>query len=204
MPEEQSPAVGLGCGASVNVPANRLGKLIGLRGCKINSLRSSTGATIEIEKTATGAGLVSISGPDPVVQAAKTAIQRLLVEDGEDYENGGAPPVDEEEQVMTIDIPRKDVGKVIGAGGSTIQRLRSLNGVKITLFKDDLGEGHLTIMGSSKNVEAVKAAVHEILNVPDTPESKSAQSSSPLVTIVGVTPAVGVAGIGIISPKPLS
>ena len=47
---------------TVTVPQDRVGRIIGLQGSTINSLRSTTGASIDLEKTDDGSGRVTILG----------------------------------------------------------------------------------------------------------------------------------------------
>ena len=62
----------------VHVPANRVGKLIGSRGAVIQGLRAQTGATIDLQKEASGSATCTLRGSAREMQAAKAAIEQIV------------------------------------------------------------------------------------------------------------------------------
>ena len=65
----------------LNVPANRVGKVIGSRGAVIQALRQETGASIDLQKNtkdAAGPATVTLRGSMEAMLAAKTAIEHIV------------------------------------------------------------------------------------------------------------------------------
>ena len=62
----------------ITVPANRVGKVIGSRGARIQGLRQETGATIDLQKESDGTATVTLRGPMEAMVDARTAIEGII------------------------------------------------------------------------------------------------------------------------------
>ena len=63
----------------LNVPANRVGKVIGSRGAVIQGLRQETGVTIDLQKDETGAAIVTLRGSMEAMRSARAAIENIVL-----------------------------------------------------------------------------------------------------------------------------
>ena len=62
----------------INVPASRVGKLIGARGAVIQGLRQQTGAIIDLQKDANGSATCMLKGSMEVMLAARAKIEAII------------------------------------------------------------------------------------------------------------------------------
>lgn len=79
--------------SSIQVPSNKVGKIIGRGGSKIRELQSETNTEVQIDKNATDAeynmSKINLIGSDEDVQRVKKLIEDLVAEDNYSQSNGG-------------------------------------------------------------------------------------------------------------------
>jgi predicted RNA-binding protein YlqC (UPF0109 family) len=64
----------------LTVPRHLVGRVIGKQGATIKRLRETTGAVIEMDKSASGVGTLTLAGPPSAVRDARIQIEELLDE----------------------------------------------------------------------------------------------------------------------------
>jgi len=62
----------------ISIPKSRVGKLIGSRGAVIQSLRQQSGATIDLQKDASGSASCTLRGSVEEMRAARQAIEQIV------------------------------------------------------------------------------------------------------------------------------
>lgn len=121
---EKTAAVGTGEeDEHIEFPLSAAGRIIGSRGAQISEVRLRSGAQIKVEKLE-DCCRVYLSGTSEQVDRAKQMVKALA----EDNQLLGGRRAEAEE---TVEIPQTMVGRVIGRGGETIQRLQRDSGAKI-------------------------------------------------------------------------
>jgi len=141
---------------SLELPASATGRIIGSGGQAISDVRSQSGAKIQVEKF-DELCRVQISGtPDQIDRARRMIL--TLAEDGSSLQRRG-----EAEEVL--EVPLSMVGRVIGKGGETIQRLQKESGARIDV-NTKTGEDPcpVRISGSRDAVSRARFMVHEVLD----------------------------------------
>eukprot|EP00438_Fugacium_kawagutii_P008449 Skav217430 [mRNA] locus=scaffold1729:173494:185624:+ [translate_table: standard] len=105
------------------------GRIIGSRGHQISEVRARSGAQVKIEKLEEVCR-VYLGGKPEQVETARKMINSL-VEDGVDKPRPDIAPRNRMDSEETVEIPLSMVGRVIGKGGETVQRLQRESGAKI-------------------------------------------------------------------------
>lgn len=148
------------------IPRHLVGRLIGTRGATIKDLREATGAQLEMAKAPDGVGRLSLSGTPAAVRAARERIEALVQEDAPP-QDGLATPARVIDESIVLSVPANRVGKVIGARGSIIQKLRVQTGATIDLQKDGTGAATVKLRGSLETMRAAHEVIRQIVYAPE-------------------------------------
>jgi len=141
---------------TLELPASATARIIGSGGQAISDVRSQSGARIQVEKL-DELCRVQVSGtPDQIDRARRMIL--TLAEDGSGLQRRG-----EAEEVLQV--PLSMVGRVIGKGGETIQRLQKESCARIDV-NTKTGEDPcpVRISGSRDAVARARFMVHEVLD----------------------------------------
>lgn len=150
----ESPEDGEGSTERLEFPLAAAGRIIGSRGAQIQEVRSRTGAQVKVEKLE-DCCLVHLSGTDHQVDRAKSMVKALA-------EANEIPGTRRAECEETIEISQTQVGRLIGKGGETIQRLQRDSGAKIDV-NNALDPSPVRLGGSREAVHRAKWMIHEVL-----------------------------------------
>lgn len=140
------------------------GRIIGSKGHQISEVRSKSGAQVKIEKLEEVCR-VYLGGKPEQVETAKKMINSL-VEDKQPERPARRPErpdVRLSEAEETVDIPFSMVGRVIGKGGETVQRLQRESGAKIDV-NNQLDPSPVRLIGSPDAIIRAKYLIREILD----------------------------------------
>ena len=116
---------------------------------RMKIMRSDSKAIIAISDLIHGSGkrILSISGNQRQIQRAQFLLQ--------EYENEA---MEEKDETIQINIPKKLTGAIIGIDGSKISQIRSYSEANITIDGDENGSnGIIRITGSPEQVQTAKA-----------------------------------------------
>lgn len=154
---------------SMQFPLSATGRIIGSRGASVAEVRAQSGARVSVEK-GEDCCRVHISGTPSQVRRAKQMVTSLA-EEGEGSGGGaggcrggggmGGRRGDAED---AMDVPQSLVGRVIGKGGETIQRLQKESGARIDV---NTGSGDPCVVRFTGTRDAVSRArflVGEVLD----------------------------------------
>ena len=130
-----------------------IGVIIGKGGATIRSVQESSGAKVDIESSGDGC-LVSFSGTEVQIAAAKAAVQRVVEAES------AAPELADGEVSETIELPESCVGSVIGKQGASIRALQEETGAKVDISR---GTGSCTVYGQPEGVTKAVAALEAIV-----------------------------------------
>lgn len=176
------------CDQVVNVPAKKLGLLIGPKGATLNRIRDACNVLIDIPPAPTaavGGGepamiAVSVTGNSAAsVSKAVRAIQDLgtkgysaltasMSAEGPGAAAGGGDGHDNAFMERTMQVPNRFLPHLIGKGGATIRELQNRTGAKVTVtnntnFEKDVQFSRLTFAGFKSQVNAAKAIVRDVM-----------------------------------------
>jgi len=158
--------------------AKYVGGIIGKGGCTINQLRQESNATIEIGKQIPGASkrIISITGN---VESISTALHLIAdkVAENRIKSNRNRPSHhdgENDDQVrITLIIPNKQIGGIIGKGGTKISKTRNSSGATVKISTDcldDSDEKSCRISGTSDQVfKALILICYQLLEECDKP-----------------------------------
>merc|ERR1719320_578850 len=104
-------------------PVSVTGRIIGTRGASIAEVRSQSGAKVSVEK-GEDCCKVQIAGTPSQIRKARAMVSALA-------EESAAPPRRTAEAEDQMEVPLNLVGRVIGKGGESIQRLQKETGARI-------------------------------------------------------------------------
>lgn len=155
---------------TLKFPVSATGRIIGSRGAQISEVRQQSGAKVQVEKL-DDCCKVQVSGTPQQVERAKVLIHNLADEGQSTHRRSEA-----EHQ---MEVPQSMVGRVIGKGGETIQRLQKDTGARIDVNTNGGDPCIVRISGSHEAVSNVRFLISEILDRgghnPD--KSRSSQGS---------------------------
>lgn len=158
--------------------SKNVGGIIGKGGTTINTLRSESNATIEIGKQNNGATkrIISISGN---VESISTALHLIADKIAENRIKGHSrnrshPDDNDGDQVrITLIIPNKQIGGIIGKAGAKISKTRNSSGATVKISTeclDDSDEKSCRISGTSDQVfKALILICYQLLEECDKP-----------------------------------
>jgi len=135
-------------------PVAATGRIIGSRGAAISEVRQQSGAKVSIEKL-DDCCKVQISGtPEHVDHARRMLIS--LANEGQTTRQAEASD--------QMQVPLSMVGKVIGRGGDTIQRLQRESGARLDVNTNDGDPCMVRIRGSCDACSHARFLIAEVLN----------------------------------------
>lgn len=137
-------------------PITAAGRIIGSRGAHISEVRQRSGASIRVEKLEDqDICRVHISGSPGQIEKAKAMVN------GASDDTGSRRNPGEGEDHMQV--PMSLVGRVIGKGGDTIQRLQRESGARIDVNTNSGDPCPVRITGSRDAVSRARYMLHEVL-----------------------------------------
>lgn len=121
--------------ATIFVPGNAVGAIIGSGGQTIREMMNSSGAVIKVaqspkEKDDRSERRVTVIGNQDAQWKAQVQIFKKVVID---LDRGGASSGEASPLKVEIYVPSTQVGRIIGKGGSTVRELQKLRKVQIKL-----------------------------------------------------------------------
>ncbi|CAK9000833.1 unnamed protein product [Durusdinium trenchii] len=129
------------------------GRIIGSRGVQISEVRSRSGAQVKIEKLEETCRVYLGGSPEQVEKAKKMIVS--LAEENHLPGRGDAED--------TVEIPLSMVGRVIGKGGETVQRLQRESGAKIDV-NNQLDPSPVRLSGTRDAITRAKYLLREVLD----------------------------------------
>jgi len=161
-PKSDNKAKSAGVGQvfeTFEIPAKAMGLVIGPKGANVAELRSRSGARITLEKndesdriTATHCK-VHVSGTAEQVRRARTMVLEAA---------DGTPQ--REENLKVLKVPKSVVGKIIGKGGQTVQRIGRESGAQVKVSTDE-DPCVIRINGLRKNVQEARRMIDEVVGI---------------------------------------
>jgi len=147
----------------INVPQKSMRAIVGTGGATINKLRQMTGTEINLPDRDSEDTFVSVMGQPADVQDAIKAIKELV-------EQGFSGLTHPNWTSKKVQVPRDQVGNIIGTGGSTIKRLEQETSSRINV--PSTRDGDFITVTVSGDVADVPLCVIQIeaLMVPEVPE----------------------------------
>ncbi|KAJ3235349.1 Far upstream element-binding protein 1 [Chytriomyces hyalinus] len=157
----------------MEVPADRVGLVIGRGGETIKMLQAKSGARITVLQDGPnmrpGTKVVNIQGTDDQIEEAKRMVDDIVTArvmvggGGGQYSGGGGgyqpPPGQELEEVR---VPNDKVGLVIGKGGETVKGIQNTYGVRLQIEQQPDPSGERVIKVSGPNRDGINAAIEVI------------------------------------------
>jgi len=138
----------------IEFPVAATGRIIGSRGAQISEVRQQSGAKVSIEKLE-DCCKVQISGtPEQVERARKMVIS--LADEGQSIRQAEASD--------QMQVPLSMVGRVIGRGGDTIQRLQRESGAQLDVNTNDGDPCIVRISGSRDACSRARFLIAEVLD----------------------------------------
>jgi len=135
-------------------PVSATGRIIGSRGAQISEVRQQSGAKVSIEKL-DDCCKVQISGtPEQVDRARKMIIS--IADEGQSIRQAEARD--------QMEVPLSMVGRVIGRGGDTIQRLQRESGAQLDVNTNDGDPCLVRISGSRDACSRARFLIAEVLD----------------------------------------
>ncbi|XP_021768703.1 KH domain-containing protein At4g18375-like [Chenopodium quinoa] len=164
-------------------PSDKIGRVIGRGGCTIKSVRQASGTHIEVDDTKATRDkcseclitVTSTESSDDLQSKAIEAILLLQEKINEDAEN----------VTMSLLIPSRNIGCIIGKSGSIINEIRKRTRADIRISKvdnpkcADEGDEYVEVSGEVKNVR--DALIQIILRLRDDALKDKAGASNPSV-----------------------
>lgn len=123
---------------TMEIPSTLVGRIIGKGGETIRQLQNDSGAKVDIRKDEPG--IVRLGGSAECIARAKEMITDIIERDrtqGPNNDAYGSRRPEKCEDVM--EVPNAMMGRIIGRGGETIQKLQSDSGAKVDISKDQPG-----------------------------------------------------------------
>ena len=168
------------------VPDHKIGSIIGKNGSKLNDLKTSTGANVYItgkdESATTRERIITVNGNVFQCKKCSYMLFRLNLENDDksdtnintsSHSNGSysnASSFDSINTAVTMAIPDKLIGNIIGKGGTTLKEISKVSGANVNVSQrgeDVEGVGSsmrvITITGSSDQTQAAQAIISQKL-----------------------------------------
>lgn len=149
-----------GSGAGGNAVSNTLefpiaatGRIIGSRGAQISEVRQASGARISVEKLEESCKVQIMGTPEQVDRARKMIV--ALADEGQGPRRAEAGD--------RMEVPLSMVGRVIGKGGDTIQRLQRESGARLDVNTNEGDPCVVRISGSRDACSRARFLIAEAL-----------------------------------------
>jgi len=139
---------------NLEFPVAATGRIIGSRGAQISDVRQQSGARVSVEKL-DDCCRVQISGTPEQVDRARKMVVALSDE-------GQGPRRSEANDQM--EVPLSMVGRVIGKGGDTIQRLQRESGARLDVNTNEGDPCVVRISGSRDACSRARFLIAEVLD----------------------------------------
>jgi len=135
-------------------PVAATGRIIGSRGAQISEVRQQSGAKVSLEKL-DDCCKVQISGTPEQVDRARSMVISLADE---------GQSIRQAEASDQMQVPLSMVGRVIGRGGDTIQRLQRESGAQLDVNTNDGDPCLVRISGSRDACSRARFLIAEVLD----------------------------------------
>lgn len=139
----------------IEFPLSVAGRIIGSRGSQISDVRQQSGARVSVEKLE-DCCKVQISGTSAQVERARGMVRGLAEEGDRGLRRGDAEDL--------MEVPQSMVGRVIGKGGDTIQRLQRDSGARIDVNAKAGDPCPVRISGNRDAVARARYLINEVLD----------------------------------------
>ncbi|KAJ3362411.1 hypothetical protein HDU91_003421 [Kappamyces sp. JEL0680] len=150
----------------IQVPAARVGLIIGRGGETIRSLQDRTGSRINVDKgdDKGPSRTVVVIGTPPQIAMAQKEIEDII------QNNGYAGAFGIGGTTEQIKVSKDKVGLIIGRGGETIKLIQSDCNVKLNVehYNDLEGDRVVTISGTADAIAMAKDMINEKTGLDDT------------------------------------
>lgn len=153
---------------NLEYPAYATGGIIGPRGSRIQEVRTQSGAKVQVEKLDDRCR-VQLSGTPAQIMRAKRMIRSSVDEEGV-----GRGHREAEE---TMEVTRDAIGRIIGRGGETIQRLQRETNCKIDVNTQS-DPVRVRLAGSRDAVARAWYMVEEVIEHGDRPSKGDSKGDS--------------------------
>lgn len=148
----------------LELPGGATGAIIGSKGAKIAEVRERSGAKVQVEKEGDRCKVRIVGNPEQV-RRARGMVQQLADESASGPSDRGRMECED-----VVDVPISMIGRVIGKGGETVQRLQVESGAKIEInAKDRKDPCPVRIGGSKEAVSHARRLIFEVLDRADGP-----------------------------------
>jgi len=158
-------AAGPSATVKMEVPARKIGVIIGPKGVTLNKIRDATGCEIEMPERGAGGdnaetAFVTLSGDAAGVDGARQAIKDLVKKGYCSYTVG------DDFQESTVSVHSSRFPDLIGSGGAVIKALQAATGARLNMPGDSRGANknmQVRVSGPKASVQAAKDAIRSIV-----------------------------------------
>lgn len=146
----------------IEFPAGATGAIIGSRGSKIAELRAKSGAKLQVEKLEDRCKVL-LSGTHEAVEKAKELCRICVEESQERMASGAGRQQGHGSLEESMDVPQSMVGRVIGRGGETIQRIQRECGARLDVDTQCGDPCRVLIRGNQESVCHARFLISEVI-----------------------------------------
>jgi rRNA processing protein Krr1/Pno1 len=150
---------------NIDIPPEKVGLVIGRGGENIRRMQEQSQCKIFLHKEvqASGARLVTVSGPPENIEQARKMVLDSVSAQRQPREGGFVPPPGTPS--LLVIVPNAIIGLLIGKGGVTIKEIQQQSGCRVVIDKEPQGEDrNITLVGSVPGIEYCKNAIQDIIN----------------------------------------
>ena len=181
------------------------GTVIGRSGGTIQKIQSETGCRVRVSNNGdfypgTNDRVVLVTGSTEAVSQGVGLVLSELYENAEEIQKNGGVPVDT--VVLSVLVPEKASGLIIGRGGESIREMVEQSGAKIQLTSKEkqipgLDERVLTCTGTIPQIKkAVALVVYKICEDPSAAYTNMTMQYSRYLAAAGPPRGMGGMGLG--------
>jgi len=146
--------------SAIEVPANKIGAVIGRGGENIKIITQETGAKIKMPDRDSDSNTVVIIGSTEAVQQAKAAIAQLI-------EKGFSDITHANHTMATITVHRDSIGTLVGTRGATIKKIQEECKVKINVPKSSDEFIICSLVGEASDIINCRIRIEAMLVEPE-------------------------------------
>lgn len=139
---------------TLEFPVAATGRIIGSRGAQISEVRQQSGARVSVEKLEDCCKVMISGTPEQVDRARKLLV--ALADEGQGVRRSEASD--------QMEVPLSMVGRVIGKGGDTIQRLQRESGARLDVNTNEGDPCLVRISGSRDACSRARFLIAEVLD----------------------------------------